>query len=276
MAWLPLIALALIQGLTEFLPISSSGHLLLVHRLSGEATWQSHVVLDVAVHVGTLFSVLLYFRKDVAAMASGVKGIATGQIKNPGAQLIFKIILASIPVVIAGLMLHLSRPDWLLSLNLVALTTLFFGILLWIADQRPETSKTLEQMKFKEAILIGLAQSLALIPGTSRSGITMTTARFLGYSRTESAHFSLLLAIVAISGAGIMGGLELIKSDNAGLSIEALIAALFAFVTGWASIALMMKWLEKSSFTPFVIYRVLLGLLLLGLLNFEWLYALIS
>ena len=266
MALFPLIILALIQGITEFLPISSSGHLLLVHHAFEDTkSWKNHMVFDVAVHIGTLFSVLLYFRKDVAKMLCGFLGWFKADFKGEGTQLNIHIIIGSIPVILAGLALHLLKPEWLLLLQVTAWTTLLFGILLWIADRLPASDKTLTDMTRKDALFIGLAQSLALIPGTSRSGITMTMARFLGYSRTESAHFSLLLAIIAISGAGIIGGLEIMQSGDVSLGFDALFAAFLAFIAGWIAISLMMKWLEKCSFAPFAIYRVILGLVLLAI-----------
>lgn len=275
MALFPLVILALVQGVTEFLPISSSGHLLLVHKLSGNgSTWQNHLVLDVAVHIGTLLSVMLYFRKDVITMFCGLKSWLTCDFKSEGSRLNAYILLASLPVIIAGLTLHILQPAWLLMLNVMALATLVFGILLWIADRIPAQDKTLKDLSLKDALIIGCAQAIALIPGTSRSGITMTASRFLGYSRTESAHFSLLLAIIAITGAGMIGTLQLLKSDNIHLGLDALLAAFIAFIAGWISIALMMKWLEKCSFAPFAIYRIILGMALLIILNHDFLYDL--
>ncbi len=275
MTLFPLIILALIQGITEFLPISSSGHLVLVHNVFGNASgWQNHLTLDIAVHVGTLLSVIVYFRQDVLSMLCGIAGWFKGDLKSAGSKLNIYVLIASLPVIAAGLMLHILQPAWLLLLNVVAFTTLFFGILLWIADRKPGQDKTLENLNPKDALIIGFAQALALIPGTSRSGITMTAARFLGYSRSESAHFSLLLAIIAIAGAGTMGGIELAQNGNATLGMDALIAATISFLAGWISISLMMKWLEKCSFAPFAIYRIILGISLLIIINWDFLYGL--
>lgn len=259
--------LAIVQGITEFLPVSSSGHLVLVHEMFSMGTndeWSARIVLDVAVHVGTLLSVLVYFRKDLLVMLYGTKQAMSGQINNEGSRLIGYIVTASIPVIIAGLLMHVIKPTWILKVELVAWTTLIFGILLWFADRTEKADKTLTEMNLKDSLIIGLSQAFALIPGTSRSGVTMTASRFLGYSRSESAHFSLLLAIVAISGAGTLGFLEILQSNNPDLGLEFLIAALIAFVSGYAAISVMMKWLERSTFTPFVIYRIILGLVLLG------------
>lgn len=262
MALLPLIILALIQGLTEFLPVSSSGHLVLVHAFfEGTKSWDERIIFDVAVHIGTLFSVLLYFRHDVMKMLRGLVNF-----KSEGATLNLHIIIASIPVILCGLALHMIKPSWLLAVEIMAWSTLLFGILLWFADRTEKKDKTLEDMNLKDAVLIGLAQALALIPGTSRSGITMTASRFLGYSRSESAHFSLLLAIIAISGAGVIGSAELMISDFTEVAPAVLTATALAFITGWLSIAGMMAWLKRCNFTIFAVYRVILGAALLGML----------
>ena len=271
MALLPIFILALVQGITEFLPISSSGHLILVHAaFGGNATpgsvWQDHMLLDIAVHIGTLFSVILYFRKDIYKMCTGVKDIARQHVHAEGSRLIFNLLIGSIPVMIAGYGLHLWQPEWLLQVEIVAWTTIIFGILLWFADRTPECTRTVNDMGLKHALIIGTTQAFALVPGTSRSGITMTSARFLGYSRAESAHFSLLLAIVAISGAGALSVSELIQTGNMEIGFDFLLAVVLSFITGLGAIILMMKWLERATFMPFVIYRLIMGVVLLGLI----------
>ena len=265
-----IIIIALVQGITEFLPVSSSGHLVLSHALLDgnihDIRWhKDDVTLDVAVHLGTLLSVLLYFHRDLTSMIIAFlkpsSDITDDQnVKNlPG-----QILCASLPVILAGFLLHYLSPDWIRSVTLVAWTTLIFGAVLWIADHYFPQHQTLSDMSYKNAFFIGCAQALALIPGTSRSGITMTAARFCGFSRTESARFSLLLAIVAIGGAGTLSAIDLIKSGDATLSLNVCIGFIFAFISGLVAIHLMMKWLEKYSFMPFVIYRLVLGLILLG------------
>ncbi len=252
-----IVILALIQGLTEFLPISSSGHLVLAHEIMGKTA--GDLTLDVAVHVGTLFAVLLYFKRDICRMVCSVK---TGGDK----KLILAVIVGSLPVIVAGFLIHMLGPDWTRSLYLTAWCTLVFGIILWAADKYKPAEKTLDVLTVKDALFIGMAQILALIPGTSRSGITMTAARALGFSRTEAARFSLLLAIVAISGAGSLSGIDLVQAGSLTMTFDVLMAAALSFFSGFAAIALMMRWLEKSSFTVFAVYRVILGLVLLGLL----------
>ncbi len=263
-----IILLAVIQGLTEFLPVSSSGHLGLFHCFTDQCDrWDSeNLTMDVAVHVGTLFSVVLYFWRDVLNMIFGVKDIACTNFGSKNAKLTLYVIISSLPVVIIGFLLHFFEPDWLKTLYVIAWTTIIFGFVLWWADKKGAIDRTIDQLTLKDSILIGLSQILALIPGTSRSGITMTAARFLGFSRTESAHYSLLLSMVAISGAGTLIGLSLMDSGDFNLGMEALVAIGFSFVSGWLAIAAMMKFLQRSSFTIFAVYRIALGAGLLGLL----------
>ena len=262
MPLLHIIILALVQGISEFLPISSSGHLLLTHRLFDnniiDMCWKQNRLFDVAVHVGTLCSVLVYFRHDILTMISGII-----RRNNTGLNLFKNIFIASIPVIIVGFILQKNTPSILCLIEIMAWSTLIFGIVLWLADQF-DTNLPLEKMKAPQALIIGLSQTLALIPGVSRSGITMTSARFLGLSRTDAARFSLLLSIIAISGAGTLSGLDLITNQNLNLSFDILIAVILSFIAGWIAIFLMMKWLSHATFKPFAIYRIILGVLLLG------------
>ncbi|PCJ97874.1 MAG: hypothetical protein COA45_09310 [Zetaproteobacteria bacterium] len=263
-----IILLAIIQGLTEFLPVSSSGHLGLFHCFTDHCDhWDNqNLIMDIAVHVGTLLSVLLYFWRDVVRMFLGVKDIGTGNIKSNNAKLTLYVLISSIPVIIIGFILNMFEPDWLKTLYVIAWATIIFGVILWWADKKSPTTREIKDLTLKDAVVIGCAQTLALIPGTSRSGITMTAARFLGFSRTESAHYSMLLAMIAISGAGALIGLSLIKSGDITLGMDVLIAITLSFISGWVSIVIMMKFLQNATFTVFAVYRVLLGTALLGLL----------
>jgi undecaprenyl-diphosphatase len=267
MPLLHIIILALVQGITEFLPISSSGHLILAHNALGQnlepEAWDDMMMMDIAVHVGTLFSVLVYFRSDLCDMVSDIKTIRHNGLNSKGGKLARNIIISSLPVILAGFVLFQLNLSILRSLEIVAWMTLIFGGVLWAADRYYPAKKTIDSMSIKDAFLIGLAQSFALIPGTSRSGVTMSASRALGYSRPESARYSMLLAIVAIAGAGTLSVIDLLQAGNASLSFSALIAAVLAFVSGWVAISLMMRWLQKFNFTPFVIYRVLLAVALL-------------
>lgn len=259
-----LLILALIQGITEFLPISSSGHLVLFHTgLSGGAPgdWGQDRMLDIAVHVGTLIAALIYFRRDIDAMLATL--LRLGRVNNDGddfgRRLLVAIIIASLPVLIAGFIIHMAEPAWLRSLEVVAWATLVFGIVLWVCDRYAPDTGGLTTLTWRGALVIGLAQVLALIPGTSRSGITMSAGRALGLARTEAARFSLLLAIVAISGAGFLSGIDLLQSGNLALGLDMALAALLAAISGWLAIHLMLAWLARASFTPFVVYRIVLG-----------------
>ena len=260
MPLLHIIIIAITQGITEFLPISSSGHLVLLHSTFGQTNAEANLTLDIAVHVGTLFAVLIYFHRDIKTMLIGILKLVTGQTDHAGSRLAMMILVSSLPVILAGLILHMIDPYWLRNPWIVASTTLIFGALLWFIDDLKSEERTAETMHLKDALLIGLAQMLALIPGTSRSGITMTAARFLGFTRIESARYSLLLSIIAISGAGIMGAKDLIAMNSLTLTTDITIAAALSFATALAAIALMMKWLSTQSFKIFALYRIILGL----------------
>jgi len=263
-----ILILALIQGISEFLPISSSGHLVITHYFLGneetDLCWQQNRVIDVAVHLGTLLSALLYFRRDILSISKNI--LATKTAEN---NLLQNIIIASIPIIIAGFILQHLKLDLLCSIKMMAWMTLIFGILLYFSDKFKLT-RQLDSMNKKDAVLIGLSQALALIPGVSRSGITMTTARFLGFSRVESARFSLLLSIIAISGASVLTGFDIPIESLLNLSVEIILAIFLAFLSGYIAIVIMMKWLSHATFTPFVIYRIILsiGLLMMIYGNF--------
>lgn len=271
MILLPIVILAVIQGITEFLPISSSGHLVLTHVLLGDWTTLNDLAqkrLDIAVHIGTLLAVIVYFRKDFYDMVIGFFKLLSLKKNSPSARKTGLIIVSSVPVILCGLALFVFDPTIFDSLMVIAWTTLIFGVLLYFADKVPEREITIEDYSLKDALLIGLAQCFALIPGVSRSGVTMTAGRFLGHSRVESARFSLLLGIVTISAAGALTGLSLIGDETVSNEFITMIVTGIgvSFLTAYASILIMMRWLKSHSFLPFVIYRVALGLLLLGLL----------
>lgn len=261
MDWLSLIVLALVQGITEFLPISSSAHLILVPQLMA---WEDQgLAIDVAMHIGTLLAVIVYFNGEVRRMIQGAWSLVTGS-PDSDSRLLLQLALATLPVVVTGFFVKdLVAGDWRSPL-LIASTTIGFGVLLYLADRKGETAERgLAGMTYRDALLIGLLQALALVPGVSRSGITMTAALFLSFSRTEAARFSLLLAIPTTLAAGLLGGFELWQSGDAALQSDALYAALLSFLAALLAIWAMMRWLKKASFTPFVVYRLLLGAFLL-------------
>lgn len=258
---LHLVVIALVQGITEFLPISSSGHLVLAPIV---LEWPDQgLVIDIAVHVGTLLAVLAYLYRDVGAMVGGLGRAMRGR-RDPGAKLFLFLVLGTVPVVIAGFAMHKYMPDGIRSMEVIGWATLGFGIVLWLADRTGMTVRRIEHLRVADVLFIGLMQCLALIPGTSRSGITMTAARLIGMERPDAARFSLLLSIPAILGAGTLVGLDIYKSGNVELAGDAFVAAILAFVSALLAIALMMAWLKRASFTPFVVYRIVLGVVLLG------------
>lgn len=260
MPLLHLVLLAILQGVTEFLPISSSAHLILLPELT--AMEDQGLALDVAVHVGTLFAVILYFRADVMLAARGTLSLMRFRLDGPGVFLALCLIAATIPVVIIGLILKvLGWTDALRSIELIGWTMLGFGIVLWWADKRGAHDRTAESWTLKHALILGLWQAVALLPGTSRSGICITGARFLGYSREAAARIAMLMSIPTIIASGALLATDL--TADAALARDAAIAAAFAFFSALAALALMMRLLQSVSFTPYVIYRILLGGVLL-------------
>lgn len=264
-----LFLVAVIQGVTEFLPISSSGHLILLPNLTGME--DQGLVIDVAVHVGTLFAVVLYFWSDVKLAAVGSLRLLRGKCDTEGAFLALCLVVATIPVVIAGLIIKVMGWDELLrSTAVIGWTMLIFGLVLYWADQQFPTTRPAEKWSLRHALIMGLWQVLALIPGTSRSGITITGARSLGYSREGGARLSMLMSIPTIAMAGLLLGLDVITTADAGAARDGAIAAALAFVSALAALALMFRLLRSVSFTPYVIYRVILGI---GLLVFAYGYG---
>ncbi len=269
MTWLQLILLALIQGLTEFLPISSSAHLILLPQIM---EWQDQgPLIDVMAHFGSLFAVLLYFRRDVADILRGTLDLLQRKL-NTNSALALNLIMSTPPALLLGLLLASQGWDELLrSPLLIACTTIFFGILLWLSDVRAKADKPVAELTWRGAVLLGLAQSLALIPGTSRSGITMTAGRTLGLSREAAARFSMLMSLPIIGAGGCYAMLKLMTAEQAAQSASlanGLVVAGLSFVTAYACIALFMKWVGRIGFFPFMIYRLLLGA---GLLI--WIFA---
>ena len=259
---LHLVILALVQGVTEFLPISSSGHLILVPVFAG---WPDQgIIIDVAVHVGTLGAVMAYLWRDVLAIVQGVWGFLKRGRHTPALSLLGLLIVATIPVIGAGYAFNEYVGDGLRSIEVIGWAMLGFGVVLYITDKFGLTIRRMEHLGISDAVWIGLAQVLALIPGTSRSGITMTAARMIGMERVDAARFSMLLSIPVILGAGLLKGYELYKSGDQALGSDALMAAGLSFVSALVVIALMMAWLKRASFTPFVVYRVVLGVFLLA------------
>lgn len=257
-----LLIVAIIQGVTEFLPVSSSGHLILLPTMMG--TPDQGLAIDVAVHVGTLGAVVLYFWSDVKVAALGSIRLVQGKIDTAGAFLALCLLIATIPALIVGLAIQLTGLDEAMrSAAVIGWTMLIFGLVLYWADRTGAEDRTADQWTLRHALFMGLAQCLALIPGTSRSGITITAARKLGYGREGAAKLAMLMSIPVILASGAVLSLEVIGDANWALMRDASIAAVFAFFAALAALVLMMRLLRSISFTPYVIYRVVLGIGLL-------------
>ena len=261
MPTLQLILLSFIQGSTEFLPISSSGHLIIVPKLIGLR--DQGLVLDVAVHLGTLLAVIIYFWRDIYRLLLSVVKIFLNTKSKSGVKsdflLLTKLLISSLPVIFMGLLLSKYLIINLRTLEIIGWTTVIFGVLLFFADKLSMTILKINHISFSGAIFIGLMQVLALIPGTSRSGITITAARFLGVERQDAARFSMLLAIPAILGAASLKSYEIYVSGKDFMVIEAGILVSLSFIFALFAITLLMAWLRRANFTPFVIYRIVLG-----------------
>ena len=255
-----IIVLALLQGLTEFLPISSSAHLILPSQIFG---WDDQgLAFDVAVHLGTLAAVMVYFRNDINRLARG--WLATGFSRTPSAdgKLAWWVLLATLPACITGLLLNHWIEDNLRSVEVIAWTTIGFGILLGIADRRHGTV-SMTQLTFMMVLIIGVAQALALVPGTSRSGITITAALLLGMQRGDAARFSFLLSIPLILGAGGLKMSELVQMTLPVDWQSLLLGVVISAVSAWLCIYYFLAFINRIGMLPFVIYRLILGSLLL-------------
>lgn len=260
-----ILVLAIVQGITEFLPVSSSGHLILIGKMTD---WPDQgLAMDVAVHVGSLLAVMVYFAGDVWRMLIGVGRIVTGR-GGENAYLLVNVIVATLPIVAAGYFLLDHVATWFRDPAIVAWATIGFGILLWVADKVGMTIRRVEHLRLPSAIAIGIMQVLALIPGTSRSGITMTAGRFLGMERAEAARFSMLLSMPTIIAAGGLIGWDIYRAGNLAVTTDMGIAAGMSFVAALISITVMMSLLKRTGFGIFVLYRIALGC---GLLY--WIHA---
>ena len=262
MPLLQLILVAMIQGITEFLPVSSSAHLILLPALTGLD--DQGQLIDVAVHVGTLGAVVMFFWSDVKLGLGGLVDLVRRRTDTPGARLALGLIVATIPILPIGAILYLTGlSDSLRSVEVIAWATLIFGLLLYLADQKGAVDKQAGGWSLKDALIMGLWQAVALIPGTSRSGIAITGARILGYNRRDAARLSMLMSIPTIFASGILLGADAAITADPAVLRDAALATTFAFISALLALSLMMRLLRRVSFTPYVIYRVFLGAALL-------------
>lgn len=263
MDWLQIIVLALVQGITEFLPVSSSAHLILAPIFLG---WEDQgLAFDVAVHVGTLLAVVAYFRKEVSSVSLACFRSFGGQ-HCQDSKLAWNVIIATLPIVPAGLLAN-HFEHWLRDPILIAWTTIGFGLLLWYAAKATRARLNEYQVVALVALVIGLAQCLALIPGTSRSGITITAALFLGLTPIAAARFSFLMSIPVIVLAGSLKGLEWVEAGMPDSGYYLLAGAAVSAASAWLCIHYFLKLLDRIGMVPFMLYRLALGGLLLVALS---------
>ena len=249
--FIEILILSAIQGISEFLPISSSAHLIVVSNLYDLKA--SSLLIDISLHLGSLLAIIFFFRKDLFDLKYNKK-------------LLKLIIIGSIPLIIFGYLLHSSELIYLLrNIKLIAWTTLFFGIILYFADQRKIDQNISSNLDLKSIIFIGLFQILALIPGVSRAGITMTAARFLNFNRVDSGKISFLLSIPALAGASFLG-LKNIQYETLEINLLVIVAIVFSFLFSYITVKFFLNYLNKFSLNIFVIYRLIIALILLSII----------
>jgi undecaprenyl-diphosphatase len=259
-----LLFLALVQGVTEFLPVSSSGHLILLPQLIG--TQDQGILLDVAVHIGTLGAVIVYFWSDVLRALRGIGHVLRGNLSTTDSQLALGLAIATVPVVIVGLILKVTGLiDHMRSITVIGWTMLGFGLVLYWADRWGSQTKKDQDWSLKHALIFGLWQAIALIPGTSRSGACITGARFLGYSRASAARISMLMSIPTILASGALLSRDVVLTNDPALLRDIGLAMVMSFGAALVALTLMMRLLKSVSFTPYVVYRAGLGVILLAI-----------
>lgn len=266
MSLIEILVLALLQGFTEFLPVSSSAHLILVPLVTG---WKDQgLAFDLALHLGSLGAVVLYFRRELAQIASSLLRSVAGRGTDAHARLGWAVGFGTIPVGLAGLALKpvietsLRTPQ--IGALVMAFGLIFFGLVLWLADARFRGERTVEQIDWKDVLLIGLAQALALIPGTSRSGITMTAGLMLGFCRESASRFSFLLSIPVILLAVLLKSLDLFEPGTQVDWNALLWGSVLSGLAAYACIHYFLAFINRIGMLPFVIYRLLLGAALLA------------
>ncbi|MBR5598557.1 MAG: undecaprenyl-diphosphate phosphatase [Alphaproteobacteria bacterium] len=254
--------LAFIQGFTEFLPVSSSGHLVLFAKYVSQI--DQGQAIDIALHLGSLIAVCLYFSHTIKEMVYSLwQQKFRPNFDVLGVKIAYFILIATIPAIIIGGVLSFIGMEWIRNTKLIAFLLIFYSILLLYADTSFSTQKTLQDISLKDALLIGFAQTLAFFPGTSRSGITITMGRFLGYNRSEVAKFSMLLSVPSILAAGVVAYIDLYQTGDISQLFLGGKAIFWSFIFSLIAIVFMMKWLRTKTFLPFVIYRIILGIVLL-------------
>ena len=253
-----IIILSLIQGITEFLPISSSAHLIIIPEFF--LNLESSRGFDVSLHFGSLLAVIYYLKKDLIKIILDTIFLKKD---NEGFIILKNLIISTIPVIIVGFLVHINNFDIIRSLEVIGWTTLIFGILLGIADRNLKVIKYFKSLNLKDAFVIGIAQTLAIIPGTSRSGIVITAGLYMGFSRFDASKYSLLLSIPVIMAATTLESINLFIEKGLFFNNEMIMGIILSFCVALITITLFMKWINKASLKIFVAYRIMLGILIL-------------
>ena len=264
MTTLQIVVLAIVQGLTEFLPISSSGHLVLVPYL---VAWTDQgLAFDVAVHFGSLIAVCLFFREDIAGLLRGGVRILGGDVKSPQSYMALAIVLGTIPAAAAGLLFASWIEANLRDPSIIVYTLAGYGILMALADRFAKREKGIAEIRIRDALIIGVAQALALVPGTSRSGVTITAGRLLGFERQDAARFSFLLSAPVILLATVYKGAELVLGDDVVAWGQLALGVVVSAIVAYLSIEFFMRFVSRIGLAPFAIYRLALAGLILYVL----------
>ena len=251
--FIEILILSAVQGISEFLPISSSAHLILVSNFYDLKT--GSLLIDISLHLGSLFAIIFYFRKDLLNLKSNKK-------------LLLLIVIGSIPLIIFGYILHSTELIYLLrNIKIITFTTLFFGIILFFADQQKFNKNMSNDLDVKSIIFIGLFQILALIPGVSRAGITLTAARFLKFNRVDSTKIAFFLSIPALTGASFLG-LKDIVNQSIEINYLIIISVILSFLFSYITVKFFLNYINKFSFNVFVIYRIFVALILFLIIYF--------
>ncbi len=253
-----IIILSLIQGITEFLPISSSAHLIIIPEFF--LNIDSSRAFDVSLHFGSLLAVIYYLKKDLIKIILDTIFLKKD---NEGFIILKNLIISTIPVIIVGFLVHINNFDIIRSLEVIGWTTLIFGILLGIVDKNLKVIKFFKNLNLKDALVIGIAQTLAIIPGTSRSGIVITAGLWIGFSRFDASKYSLLLSIPVIIAATTLESINLFIEKGFFFNNEMIMGIILSFCVALITIRLFMKWINKASLKIFVAYRIMLGILIL-------------
>jgi undecaprenyl-diphosphatase len=261
MTTLQIVVLAIVQGLTEFLPISSSGHLVLVPYL---VEWTDQgLAFDVAVHFGSLLAVVLFFRNDIAGLIRGGVQVLGGETRSPQAYMAIAIVVGTVPAAAAGLLFASWIEANLRDPSIIVFTLAGYGILMALADRYAKREKSMTDVRIGDALIIGVAQALALVPGTSRSGVTITAGRLLGFERQDAARFSFLLSAPVILLATVYKGAELVLGDTAVAWSELALGVLVSAIVAYASIEFFMRFVTRIGLAPFAFYRLILAAIIL-------------